>query len=212
MSKSLYINILLPMDQYNSTDVYEYDERFRRIYGNEFEDGKYCKKIKVRSVYASEEDIKEYLKKTYDITDDEMKNYSISHDGRRFCYHFQNREDIWLWEEVYNTLKREHIDEELCCLEYKSFSPRIYGSVMSELFTDEHMIIDEQMIDRALELLEKECLSDEESEKGNINAKDIVIDKIIKHEEDMDGRLIAGLIIGREVAKRVGGIAVAEYD
>lgn len=217
MSRSLYIKILLPLDQYNSTDVYEDDERLQRIYGNEFKEGKYCKKLKIRSVYASTEDIIEFLKKTYGVTNEDIRDCSISHDGRRYCYHFKNREDVWLWEEVYNSLKKEHVDEALYCLEYKSFSPEIYGSVQGDLFTDDHMIIDDQLIDKAIELLEKECLDDEdeESEIGreeNKDARDVVIDKIIDYEVDMDGRLIASLILARDIAKRVGGIAVAEYD
>lgn len=66
-------------------------------------------------------------------------------------------------------------------------------------------------------MLEKECLYDEDEEsetvrEENKDARDVVIDKIIDHEVDMDGRLIASLILARDIAKRVGGIAVAEYD
>ena len=35
---------------------------------------------------------------------------------------------------------------------------------------------------------------------------------IIDYEYSMDGKLLVSLIIGREVAKRIGGIAVAYYE
>ena len=52
MSRSFGVKILLPMDQYNSDEVYTADERLEKV-SSDKEDGKYYKTLKIRSTYAS---------------------------------------------------------------------------------------------------------------------------------------------------------------
>ena len=60
MSRSFGVKILLPMDQYNSDEVYAADERLEKD-SSDKEDGKYYKTLKIRSTYASTNDIRAYL-------------------------------------------------------------------------------------------------------------------------------------------------------
>ena len=60
MSRSFGVKILLPMDQYNSDEVYTADERLEKV-SSDKEDGKYYKTLKIRSTYASRTDIRAYL-------------------------------------------------------------------------------------------------------------------------------------------------------
>ena len=50
MSRSFGVKILLPMDKYNSDEVYIADERLEKV-SSDKEDGKYYKTLKIRSTY-----------------------------------------------------------------------------------------------------------------------------------------------------------------
>ena len=59
MSRSFGVKILLPMDKYNSDEVYATNERLEKVSSGK-EDGKYYKTLKIRSTYASRTDIRAY--------------------------------------------------------------------------------------------------------------------------------------------------------
>lgn len=72
MSRSFGVNILLPLDEYNSDEIYAEDERLQRV-NSDKKDGKYYKPLKIRSVYASNDDIKTYLTEKYDLSEEDFK-------------------------------------------------------------------------------------------------------------------------------------------
>ena len=73
MSRSFGVKILLPMDKYNSDEVYAADERFEKASSNK-EDGKYYKTLKIRSTYASTNDIRAYLMGKYGLSEEDFRN------------------------------------------------------------------------------------------------------------------------------------------
>jgi len=77
MSRSFGVKILLPMDQYNSDEVYAADERLEKD-SSDKEDGKYYKTLKIRSTYASTNDIRAYLMGKYGLSEEDFRNYSAS--------------------------------------------------------------------------------------------------------------------------------------
>ena len=215
MSKSLSILILLPMNDYNSADVYCEDDRLKQIYGEVPEIDNYFKTLKMRSVYTSGKDLELYFQKKYQLKKEEFKNHSISYNGREYNYHFRNGTTIQLTTEEDEKLKREHVDEGVYCLPYKCLAVDIYGSVISKLLSDTFTIIDDELIDRAIKLIGCQYSSDLDFEEADSkhgflgdNAFDIELD----YEGDMDGKLLVSLIVGKYMAERVQGIAVAEYD
>jgi len=90
----------------------------------------------------------------------------------------------------------------------------LYCIVINELLTDTFTIIDDKLIDKAVELIGCQYSSDFESEEdsGQGSFKNNTSDIELDYEGDMDGKLLVSLIVGKYLAGRVNGIAVAEYD
>lgn len=77
------------------------------------------------------------------------------------------------------------------------------------------MIIDDELINKTIELIGSQYSSDllsEDSVLSNDSTEDNAIEQMIDYEGSMDGKLLVSLIIGQYIAKRVSGIAVAEYS
>lgn len=212
MSRSFGVNILLPLNKYNSDDIYAADERLQRV-SHDKNDGKYYKTLKIRSVYASNDDIKTYLMGKYDLSETDFRNYSMGYRYGDWHYRFENDREIILREAEYESLKKEHVDEDVYCLIYKHYSPDVYGSVLDQLFAEGDEVIDDDLINKAIDLIGKEYIRQEdEREEDEDQPFDNVMEQIIDYEYSMEGKLLVSLIIGREVAKRIGGMAVAYYD
>ena len=214
MSKSLSVLVLLPMDEYNSFDTYREDDRLKQIYSEVPKAENYFKPLRIRSLYTSDKDLMQYFRKKYQLGEEELKNHSISYNGREYIYRFENGTTITYTNEEDEKLKREHVDEGVYCLPCKCISANIYGSVINELLTDTFTIIDDKLIDKAVELIGCQYSSDFESEEdsGQGSFRNDIFDIELDYEGDMDGRLLVSLIVGKYLAGRVNGIAVAEYD
>ena len=76
MSKSFCVKILLPMDKYNSAEIYATDDRLQKV-SSDKEDGKYYKTLKIRSTYASRTDIMAYLMERYDLSEEDFRIYAV---------------------------------------------------------------------------------------------------------------------------------------
>ena len=209
MSRSFGVNILLPLNGYNSDEIYAEDKRLRRV-NSDKKDGKYYKALKIRSVYASNDDINAYLTDNYDLSEEDFRNYSVGYRYGNWHYRFGNDRVIILREAEYESLKKEHVDEDVYCLIYKHYSPDVYGSVLDQLFAEDDTVIDDNLIDKAIDLIGKAYIrQEEEQEEDEDQPSDNVMEQIIDYEYSMEGKLLVSLIIGREVAKRIGGMAVA---
>ena len=110
-------------------------------------------------------------------------------------------------------MKKEHVDEDVYCLIYKHYSTDVYGSVLDQLFAEDDAVIDVNLIDKAIDLIGKEySRQEDEREEDEDQTFDNVMEQIIDYEYSMEGKLLISLIIGREVAKRIGGLAIAYYE
>ena len=215
MSKSLSVLILLPMDEYNSFDTYCGDDRLKQIYYEVPKAENYFKTLRIRSLYTSDEDLKQYFRKKYQLGEEEFKNHSISYNGREYIYRFENGTTVTYTSEEDEKLKREHIDEGVYCLPYKCISADIYGSVINDLLKETFTIIDDKLIDKAIELIGRQYSAELDSEKADSKQsffENNIFDIELDYEGDMDGKLLVSLIVGKYMAGRVKGIAVAEYD
>ena len=215
MSRSLSVNILLPMNEYSSYNIYDKDDNLRQIYGGNPDMEVYFKRLKIRSVYSSSSDIENFFKEKHGLGEGKFKSHSVGYNGKDFIYRFADGTSLTFTEEDDESIKREHIDEGIYCLPYKTFSVDVYGSVMNVLFEDEFTIIDDELINKTIELIGSQYSSDllsEDSVLSNDSTEDNAIEQMIDYEGSMDGKLLVSLIIGQYIAKRVSGIAVAEYS
>lgn len=212
MSRSFGVKILLPMDKYNSDEVYTADERLEKV-SNDKEDGKYYKTLKIRSTYASRTDIRAYLMEKYGLSEEDFRNYSATYSFDHCNYHLRNGKEIVLTDAEYESLSREHVDEDTYCLVFRRFSPDVYGSVLYELFGDDEEVVDDDLINKTIDMIGKDyARQNKDREEDEDYSPDRALENIIDYEYSMDGKLLVSLIIGREVAKHIGGIAVAYYE
>ena len=212
MSRSFGVKILLPMDKYNSDAVYATNERLEKVSSGK-EDGKYYKTLKIRSTYASRTDIRAYLIGKYGLSEEDFRNYSISSGFRDWIYSFGNDREIVLTDAEYESLIKEHVDEDTYCLIFRRFSPDVYSSVLYELFGDGEAVIDDDLINKTIYLIGKDYSRQNEGrEEDEGFLTNHALENIIDYEYSMEGKLLVSLIIGREIAKRIGGIAVAYYE
>ena len=76
-----------------------------------------------------------------------------------------------------------------------------------------HGSIDDDLINKTIDLIGKDyARQNEDREEDKDYSPDRALENIIDYEYSMDGKLLVSLIIGREIAKRIGGIAVAYYE
>lgn len=212
MSRSFGVKNLLPMDQYNSDEVYAADERLEKVSSGK-EDGKYYKTLKIRSTYASSTDIRAYLIEKYGLSEENFRNYSVCYGFRDWKYSFGNGIEIVMTDAEYESLSREHVDEDTYCLVFRRFSPDVYSSVLYELFGDDEVIIDDDLINKTIDLIGKDyARQNEDREEDEDFSSNHALEDIIDYEYSNDGKLLVSFIIGREIAKRTGGIAVAYYE
>ena len=89
---------------------------------------------------------------------------------------------------------------------------KLYRDVIAD-YSKMADLIKSEKTDKAIELIGKEySLREKEREEDEEQTFDNVMEQIIDYESSMEGKLLVSLIIGREVAKRIGGMALAYYE
>ncbi len=78
------------------------------------------------------------------------------------------------------------------------------------MFGDDEAVIDDDLINKTIDMIGKDYARQNEGrEEDEDFLTNHALENIIDYEYSMDGKLLVSLIIGREVAKHTGGIAVA---
>lgn len=211
MSKDIRFRVLLPMDEYDGSTVYPEMDELTQVYGKWPLSDKYIRRLKVRSEYTSRHDIQEYLKGKYGLSNEEFKCYTVTYFNDCRGYRFDGRDVIWVPNDVYDSFKKEHVDEGLYVKEHISYVPDIYEyDALSKLFDDDMIIIDDTTIPKLTSLIidssygngEDECASDDEA----------LVESVLGWNAESHGKLLLTMILMKKIADKNGGIAVMEYD
>lgn len=202
MSRRFSLQILLPIGDYEEDKVYKKEDiDLRETYYNQKPDNVYYIRLKKESVYASIEDILEFVKHKYSL--DKIKDYSMQiHRFGEYEINFGGNKYIVEKDEV-KQLEKVHIDEAIYCNEFKCCSLSwFYTSVGGELVPDDSVIVDDELIKKAANLLEYE------SEKNLANG---LVD-VIEDNASGEDKFMASLILAKEIADRMNGKAFLRYD
>ncbi len=203
MSSRLAIQILLPIEGYDEDKIYEKRDislSTANLYKKP--DDVYYRCLKVKSVYASFGDIKEYVSKKYSLG--EMHNVVAMRanylGGQEVEY--EGKQYVVTKEEV-KQFEKEHISETVYCneLKYSSLS-WFYTSIGPELVPDGIEIIDDNLIQKAADILEYSSKCDLASRLADL----------IISETDGEDRFMASLVIAKEMAKMINGQAILRYE
>jgi len=204
VSRSLYISILLPINGYRDSGIYDESDvaPLRNWSYNTNLDDKYFRKIRVRYRYSSFDDIKNFVVEKYNLGNINNCSLRSYYDGSR-TFVTEEGDSYDISAEEVKALERGYIHEGVFCKEYKSFSVDVcLYNIISRLIPDEPRVITPQLINEAEELV-GESFGGDETE---------TLEDFFDYYGGHEGRLIASMFIAQEIAKRKGGIAVMEFD
>lgn len=202
MSRRFSLQILLPIEGYEEGKIYKKEDiELRETYYNQKPDNVYYIRLKKKSVYASIEDILEFVKHKYSL--DKIKDYSMQiHRFGEYEINFQGNKYIVEKDEV-KRLEKVHLDEAIYCNEFKCCSLSwFYTSVGNELVPDDIVIVDDDLIKKAADLLGYE------SEKTLVNG----LADAFEDKASGEDKFMASLILAKEIANRMNGRAILRYD
>lgn len=202
MSRRFSLHILLPIEGYEEDKVYHKEDiELRETYYNQKPDNVYYIRLKKEDVYASIEDILEFVKRKYSL--DKIKDYSMQiHRFGEYEINFQGNKYIVEKDEV-KQLEKVHIDEAIYCNEFKCCSLSwFYTSVGSKLVPNDIVIVDDELIKKASDLLGYE------SEKTLANG----LADALEDNASGEDKFMASLILAKEIANRMKGRAFLRYE
>lgn len=204
MSRSLYIKILQPVVGFRKNKIYtdqDIADAGLDTYYMDVPEGKYFKKLKVRSNYASMADIVAFTEQKYGLA--KLENYSMSHSYRNDVAIFKDDKKYVVTCAEVDALKKDHVDEYLYCKTYRDFSVDVYlYDVLTKLVDDAYVQINDKLIQKALKL------AAENLEEGELES----LENFFEYNQGSEGKLIASMLIAQKIAEKVGGIAVMEYE
>lgn len=133
---------------------------------------------------------------------DKIHDYSIQiHHFGEYEINFQGNKYIVEKDEV-KQLEKEHISESIYCNEFKSCSLSwFYSGIGNELVPEDVVIVDDELIQKAPDLLGYE------SEKDLANG----LADVVEDNANGDDKFMASLILEKEIANRMNGRAVLRY-
>jgi hypothetical protein len=202
MGRSFSLQIIRPIEGYDEEKIYEEDEiELKCEYHINVPEDTYYKRLKSKSVYATTDDIIEFVKKKYQLN--EMKGYSMSINWLgNYNISFQGNRYIVEADEA-KSLEKEYISEYIYCNEFKYCSLSwFYTSIGNELVPDDFTIVDDELIRKAADLLEYK--SNEELAKG--------LAYVVEDDAEQEDKFMASLILAKEIANMINGKAVLIYE
>lgn len=202
MSRQLSLQILLPIEGYNEDKICNEEEiELKQESLVNKPDNVYYRRLKEKSIYIATDDIIKFVRQKYNL--EKISEYSIQVDylgEYQIC--FQGNKYTVEKDEL-KQLEKEHIKEHIYCneLKYCSFS-WFYTSIGTELVPEDIVIIDDELIKKATNLLGYESKVD--LIKG---LADVIEDNV-----DGEDKFMASLILAKEMAGRINGRAVFRYE
>ena len=155
MGKRFQISILENIKEYDRELIYDAKNlRLEQVYSKCEEDDFFIK-LKVKSVYASTEDIIKYISEKYSLMDTKFDSLSYGSSGGMVLRIANNSYDI-LDTEV-DRIKSEHIDELLYCKKYGSYEiESVMGLSPSTIIEKDFEYIDDELINKIIVALNAE--------------------------------------------------------
>lgn len=202
MSRRFSIQILLLIEGYEEDKIYKSEDISLRVTNlTQKLDNIYYRRLKEKSVYASFDDVVKFACQKYSLG--EIHNFSMHTDylGERTIEYAGNKYIVTADEA--DKLEREHITESVYCNVFKECRLSwFYTSIGDELLPEDMAIVDDELIQKASALVGYE--SEKDFAKG--------LADVIEDEADGEDKFIASLILAKEIAGRMNGIAVLWYD
>ena len=200
MGKIFQISILENIKDYDREIIYDARNlMLEQVYSN-CKENDYFMKLKVKSVYASTEDIIKYICKKYSLADKKYDSLTYSSSGGMGLRIANNSYDISDTE--VDRIKSEHIDELLYCKKYGSYEiESVMGLIPSSIVEKDFEYIDDELICKVIHAL-------------NTELRDVSIETLVNALEDCNytkgDKLVEALLMAKILAEKIGGKAILE--
>lgn len=200
MGKRFQISILENIKDYDQELIYDAKNlMLEQVYSKCKEDDFFIR-LKVKSVYASTEDIIKYICEKYSLADKKYDSLTYSYNGGMVLRIANNSYDI-LDTEV-DRIKSEHIDELLYCKKYGAYE---IESVMelssSSIIEKDFEYIDNELINKIIDAL-------------NAELRESSVETLANALEDCNytkgDKLVEALLMAKVLAEKIGGKAILE--
>lgn len=200
MGKRFQISILENIKDYDRELIYDAKNLpLEQVYSN-CKENDYFIKLKVKSVYASTEDIIKYICEKYSLADKKYDSLTYSSSGGMVLRIANNSYDI-LDTEV-DRIKSEHIDELLYCKKYGSYEMEsVMGLSPSTIIEKDFEYIDDELINKIIVAL-------------NVELREVSIETLFNALEDCNytkgDKLVEALLMAKVLAEKIAGKAILE--
>lgn len=200
MGKRFHISILENIKEYDRELVYDEEKlMLEQVYKNCKEDDFFIR-LKVKSVYASTEDIIKYISEKYSLMDTKFDSLSYGSSGGMVLRIANNSYDISDTE--VDRIKSEHIDKVLCCKKYGSYEiESAMGLYASLIIEKDFEYIDDELIKKVIRVFYEEL-------------KDVSVETLVNTLEDCNytkgDKLVEALLMAKVLAEKIGGKAILE--
>ena len=157
-------------------------------------------RLKVKSVYASTEDIIKYISEKYSLMDTKLDSLSYSSSGGMVLRIANNYYDISDTE--VDRIKSEHIDKVLCCKKYGNYEiESVMGLYASSIIEKDFEYIDDELIKKVIRVFYEEL-------------EDVSAETLVNTLEDCNytkgDKLVEALLMAKVLAEKIGGKAILE--
>ena len=200
MGKIFQISILENIKDYDRELIYDARNlMLEQVYNNCKEDD-YFVRLKVKSVYASTDDIIKYICEKYSLTDKKYDSLTYGSGGGMVLRIANNSYDISDTE--VDRIKFEHIDELLYCKKYGSYEiESVMGLIPSSIVGKDFEYVDDELINKVIHTL-------------NAELRETSIETLANALEDCSyikgDKLLETILMAKVLAEKIGGKAILE--
>ena len=200
MGKIFQISILENIKDYNQELIYDARNlMLEQVYNNCKEDD-YFVRLKVKSVYASTDDIIKYICEKYSLADKKYDSLTYSSSGGMILRIANNSYDISDTE--VDRIKSEHIDELLYCKKYGSYEiESVMGLIPGSIVGKDFEYVDDELINKVIHTL-------------NAELRETSIETLANALEDCSyikgDKLLETILMAKVLAEKIGGKAILE--
>lgn len=200
MGKIFQISILENIKDYDREFIYDARNLIlEQVYNNCKEDD-YFVRLRVKSVYASTDDIMKYICEKYSLADKKYDSLTYSSSGGMVSRIANNSYDISDTE--VDRIKLEHIDELLYSKKYGSYEiESVMGLAPSSIVEQDFEYIDDELVSKVIHVLATEL------RKASIETLTNVLEDCIYTKGD---KIVEALLMAKALAEKIGGKAILE--
>lgn len=200
MGKNFQISILENIKDYDRELIYDAKNLMLQQVCSKCKEDDFFIRLKVKSVYASTEDIVKYICQKFSLTKEKYDSLAYSFSGGMVLRIANNSYEISDIE--VDRIKSEHIDELLYCKKYGSYElESVMGLSLNSIIEKNFEYVDDKLIHQVI------CTLNTELREASVETLTNALEDCNYTKGD---KLVEALLIAKALAEKIGGKAILE--